>query len=282
MRPSPWYILRHMKVAVLIPVYNEAQTLRELIARFDATPPPVHPTSGQPLVRRLVLVDDGSTDGSWTILQSLKDRGDTIVERHDHNRGKGAALRTALKAALAEGADALIIHDADLEYDPRDHDAVLDPILTGRADAVIGTRFRGRAHRVLYFWHYVANRLITLLSNMLTNLNLSDIECCTKAFTRRVAQQLTITERRFGVEPEIVARLARMRLRPPESRAANPTESPTESPADHPRTDQPERALRIFEVSVSYSGRTYAEGKKITWRDGISAIRCILVYNLLR
>lgn len=261
-----WYILRHMKLAVLIPVFNEARTLREVVARLDATLAPTDPGSGGSLVRRLVIVDDGSTDGTAEILESLRPRQDVVVVRHEKNRGKGAALKSALHAGIAEGADVFLVHDADLEYDPRDHADALEPILSGRADAVIGTRFRGRAHRVLYFWHYVANRLITLFSNMLTNLNLSDIECCTKAFTRRVAQQLTITERRFGVEPEIVARLAKMRL--------------------HATPDEPgagtERGLRIYEVAVSYSGRTYAEGKKITWRDGLSALRCIIVYNVLR
>ncbi len=255
-----------MKVAVIIPVYNEEATLSEVIARFDATPPPAHPVTGEPLNRRLVIVDDGSKDGSWSIMASYGDRGDVVVQRHDRNRGKGAALKTGLHAALAEGADVFIIHDADLEYDPRDHAAAIEPILSGRADAVIGTRFGGRTHRVLYFWHYAANRMITLFSNMLTNLNLSDIECCTKAFTRRVAQQLTITERRFGVEPEIIARLAKMRLR---------------GAQDEPGAGV-DRGLRIYEVAVSYSGRTYAEGKKITWRDGISALRCIIVYNVLR
>jgi hypothetical protein len=157
-------------------------------------------------------------------------------------------LKTALHAGIAEGADVFLIHDADLEYDPADHADALEPILSGRADAVIGTRFLGRSHRVLYFWHYTANRLITLLSNVLTNLNLSDIECCTKAFTRRVAQQLTLSEPRFGVEPEIIARMAGMRLGNPE------------------QPDAPQRPLRIYEVAVSYAGRTYAEGKKITWR----------------
>lgn len=257
-----------MKLAVLIPVYNEEGMLRAAIARLDAVAPPRDPATGESLVRRLVLVDDGSTDGTGQILDELRARPDVVAVKHERNKGKGAALKTALAAAIAEGADLFLVHDADLEYDPADHADALEPILRGRADAVIGTRFLGRAHRVLYFWHYTANRIITLLSNMLTNLNLSDIECCTKAFTRRVALQLTISEPRFGVEPELIARLASMRLK------AEGAEGGTDGGAERP--------LRIYEVAVSYAGRTYAEGKKITWRDGISAIRCIVVYNLLR
>lgn len=253
-----------VKLAVLIPVYNERATLREVIERIERTPPPAHPATGQRLERRLVLVDDGSSDGSAEIVREFGTRPGFLTVLHEQNKGKGAALKSALGAGIADGADLFIIHDADLEYDPADHGPALEPILAGRADAVIGSRFLGRAHRVLYFWHYAANRFITLVSNMLTNLNLSDIECCTKAFTRRVAQQLTITERRFGVEPELIARLAKMRLGNPD------------------RPDDPQRPLRIYEVGVSYSGRTYAEGKKITWRDGVSALRCIVVYNLLR
>lgn len=252
-----------MKLAVLIPVYNERETLRLVIDRFDQTPPPVDPATGAPLERRLVLVDDGSRDGSIEIIQELAARSDVLAVFHDVNKGKGAALKSALHAALGDGADVYIIHDADLEYDPADHHEALRPILEQRADAVIGTRFLGRTHRVLYFWHYVANRAISLFSNMLTNLNLSDIECCTKAFTRRVAQQLTITEPRFGVEPEIVAKLSKMRI------------------GQGAEGEGKRRNLRIYEVAVSYSGRTYAEGKKITWRDGVSALRCIVVYNLL-
>ncbi|QYK48282.1 MAG: glycosyltransferase family 2 protein [Phycisphaeraceae bacterium] len=253
-----------MKLAILIPIYNEEKLLRDAVARLDAVPPPTDPASNERLVRRLILVDDGSTDGTGAILDELAPRTDVLIVRHPSNKGKGAALKSALHAALADGADILLIHDADLEYDPADHASVLEPILNGRADAVIGTRFLGRSHRVLYFWHYAANRLITLFSNMLTNLNLSDIECCTKAFTRRVAQQLTITEPRFGVEPELIAKLASIRI----------------STSDH--SSESPRPARIYEVAVTYAGRTYAEGKKITWRDGISALRCIIVYNLLR
>lgn len=212
--------------------------------------------------RTLILVDDGSSDGSGEIVRSLDQaRADVIGLLHERNRGKGAAVRTGLVAARDTDAEIAIIHDADMEYDPADHHDVVRPIVEGRADAVIGSRFLGRTHRVLYFWHYAANRFISLCSNTLTNLNLSDIECCTKAFSRPVLERLDLREPRFGVEPEIVARLARMRL---------------------PTPDGPPRALRIYEVAVSYAGRTYAEGKKITWRDGISALRCIIKYNFRR
>lgn len=247
-----------MLIAIVIPVYNERRLLPMMLASLDATPPPTLP-DGARATRLIVLVDDGSTDGSAALVEELAAREDAVVARHERNEGKGAALRTGFGLALEAGADVVLVQDADLEYDPADHQAVLDPILKGRADAVVGSRFIGQTHRVLYFWHMIANRLITLASNMLTNLNLSDIECCSKAMTRPVLEQITVRERRFGVEPELVARLARMRL-------AEPDASP--------------RPLRIYEVAVSYAGRTYAEGKKITWRDGISAMRCIVRYNL--
>ncbi len=192
-------------LTVIVPVFNEADTVREAIGRLRRTPAPAG------MSRRIIAVDDGSTDGSGEALRELAEGADNlIVLSHSRNLGKGAAVRTALERA--EG-DIVLIHDADLEYDPRDHAAVLAPILEGRADAVIGSRFRGgTAHRALYFWHSIANRGLTLLSNTLTNLNLSDIECCTKAFTREVARRLDLRETGFGVEPEIVAKLVRMRL----------------------------------------------------------------------
>ncbi len=235
-----------------MPVYNEADLLPRVIDRFDAVAPP------HGLERRLVLVDDGSSDATPALVKQLAPRPDVITRLHERNQGKGAAVRTAWRAALDAGADIILIHDADLEYDPADHTDLLAPIIDGRADAVIGTRFLGAAHRVLYYWHSVANRLITTASNMLTNLNLTDIECCSKALTRRAAERITIEESRFGLEPEIVAKLARLRL---------------------PGTDGADRPARIYEVPVSYAGRTYAEGKKITWRDGVSALRCILRYS---
>jgi glycosyltransferase involved in cell wall biosynthesis len=237
---------------VVIPVYNEQATLHTLLSRVMQTTPP------DDTERTILLVDDGSTDDTPAIIKAHADRGDIRICIHEHNTGKGAALRTGFKAALDAGADLILIQDGDLEYAPSDHAVVLAPLLDGRADVVIGTRFKGQASRVLYFWHSVANRGITLLSNMLTNLNLSDIECCFKAFTREVAQELTIRENRFGVEPEIVAKVAHMRLQ------------------DHAGT----RHARVFEVPISYAGRTYAEGKKIGWRDGFAALWCIVKYNM--
>jgi len=244
---------------VIIPAYNERELLPRLIERLDATPPP-RDASGAPVERRLVLIDDGSTDGTGDLVRRLGERDGVEAIVHARNRGKGAALRAGFARALELGADAAIVQDADLEYDPGDHGPVLRPILDGRADAVIGSRFIGQTHRVLYYWHYAANRFITLCSNVLTNLNLTDIECCFKAMTRPVLERLELSEPRFGVEPEIVAKLAHMRL----------------ESGDGPRR------LRIYEVAVSYAGRTYAEGKKITWADGFSALRCILRYNVLR
>ncbi len=246
-----------MRLAVIIPIYNEEATLEKLCAAVSNRPPPVDPATGQPLDRIVILIDDGSTDGSARVIGSLVKQDDVYSVKHPRNMGKGAGVASGLAEARRLEVDIAIIQDADLEYDPADHNVVLGPILDGRADAVIGSRFLGQTHRVLYFWHYLANRFITLLSNCLTNLNLSDIECCLKAFNKDVLSKLKIEESRFGLEPEIVARLAHMRS----------------------ESDQP---MRIYEVPVSYSGRTYAEGKKITWRDGVSALRCILLYNTIR
>ncbi|MEM9374386.1 MAG: glycosyltransferase family 2 protein [Planctomycetota bacterium] len=253
-----------MKLAVVIPVYNELELLPVLFERLTSTEPPPAPeyTGLERCERSLILVDDGSTDGSRDLVQRLAgDRTDTVAVLAHANRGKGSAVRLGLAKALELGADVAIIQDADLEYDPSDHNAVLAPILDGRADAVIGTRFMGQTHRVLYFWHQVANRAITLFSNMLSNLNLSDIECGFKAFGRPVLDRLDLVEDRFGVEPEIIARLSKLRL-PDEDR-----------PGDR-------RAARIYEVPVSYAGRTYAEGKKIGWADGFEALWCILRHNV--
>lgn len=239
-------------LCVVIPVYNEETTLKTLVTRVTETPTPDN------VRRTLILIDDGSTDNTSEIIAALAQQDDIRVYTHETNMGKGAALRTGFKAALDAGADLILIQDGDLEYAPADHAAVLAPLLDGRADVVIGTRFKGQTSRVLYFWHAVANNGITLLSNMLTNLNLSDIECCFKAFTREVAEKITIDEDRFGVEPEIVAKVAHMRLgTPPDLRHA-----------------------RVYEVPISYAGRTYAEGKKIGWRDGFRALWCIVKYNM--
>jgi glycosyltransferase involved in cell wall biosynthesis len=247
-----------VRYAVIIPVYNERDLFPKLLDRLLATPPVTTP-DGTPLERVIVVIDDASTDGTRDLVAALKDKPGIVPATHDRNRGKGAAVRTGFEIALAQApaVDLLLIQDADLEYDPADHAKVLAPILDGRADAVFGSRFLGDTHRVLYFWHSVANRFISTLSNMMTNLNLTDIECCFKAFTREVAQRITIREERFGIEPELVAKVSRMRL------------------------DRDARRLhaRVYEVGVSYAGRTYEEGKKITWKDGISALRCIVKYR---
>jgi glycosyltransferase involved in cell wall biosynthesis len=227
-------------LSVVMPVYNEADTICEVVNLVLAQRP----------VQELVIVDDASTDGTWQKLQALAgDKPMVRLTRHSHNQGKGAALRTGFRQATAA---LIIVQDADLEYDPAEYYQVLAPILSGRADVVFGSRFLGgsQGHRVLYYWHAVGNWLLTTLSNMATNLNLTDMETCYKAFRREVIQQIVVQEDRFGFEPEITAKVARLHV-------------------------------RIYEVGISYYGRTYAEGKKIGWRDGLHALWCILKYNLL-
>ena len=228
---------RDLVLSVLIPVYNERATIETIIAQVHAVP----------VRKQIICVDDCSRDGTVEILRAMKAAGriDHLVV-HDVNRGKGAAIRTALAASTG---NVVIVQDADLEYDPTDWAALLEPIVDGRADAVFGSRFLGGPHRVLYFWHSVGNNLLTMFSNMLTNLNLTDMETCYKAIRGEVARSLVLTSNRFGFEPEVTARLAK----------AN---------------------VRIFEVPISYSGRTYAEGKKIGWRDGVAAIWHIIKFNL--
>ncbi|MDX2131920.1 MAG: glycosyltransferase family 2 protein [Planctomycetota bacterium] len=250
-----------MKLAVVIPVYNELRWLRPGIDRLLATAPPA-PPGGSPVERTVILVDDGSTDGTRDQVRELGASGRVVAVLHDANRGKGAALRTGFARALDLGADIILVHDADLEYDPRDHAAALAPILDGRADAVVGSRFIGHTHRVLYYWHYLANRFITTCCNAVTNLNLTDVECCTKAFTAPALRAMTLTEERFGIEIEMVAKVAQVRL----------------ARADEPQS--PPRRARVYEVAVSYDGRTYEEGKKIGWQDGVAALWCILKHGL--
>jgi glycosyltransferase involved in cell wall biosynthesis len=269
-----------MKLSVVMPVYNERETIREIVKRVLDVP----------YDKEVIIVDDASTDGTREILKEIAERGMQMhpspfppqagslspkgrgaevrgcseaesddnkgaaghlnppikVFFHECNQGKGAALRTGFGAV---GGDVVIIQDADLEYDPQDYPVVLGPILEGKADAVFGSRFLGGPHRVLYFWHYVGNKVVTTFSNMLTNLNLSDMEVGYKAFRAELLKRFTVESKRFGVEPELAAKLARL-------------------------------GCRIYEVPVSYSGRSYAEGKKIGWKDGLAALYWITRYNL--
>ena len=225
------------RFSVVIPVYNERGTIEKLLARVQAVP----------LDKEIVVVDDGSTDGTRELLARLTADGAVRVFLQDHNRGKGAALRRGF--AEARGA-VILIQDADLEYDPADYPVLLGPIDRGVADVVYGSRFLGGPHRVLLFWHYVGNRLLTTLSNVFTNLNLSDVWTCYKVFRADVLREITLHEDRFGFEAEVTAKIARGRW-------------------------------RIYEVPIAYHGRTYAEGKKITWKDGIRGVWCTLRYGLL-
>jgi glycosyltransferase involved in cell wall biosynthesis len=229
-----------MRLSVVIPVYNERDTLEEVVRRVRAVA----------LEKEIIIVDDCSVDGTREIAQQLLERGDTDqLVLQPKNQGKGAAIRAGLAKATGE---ATVIQDADLEYDPAEFPRLLEPISAGKADAVYGSRFAGAGpHRVLYFWHYVGNKFLTLLSNMVTNLNLTDMETCYKMLRRPVLDAIDIEENRFGMEPELTAKLAL-------------------------------GGWRIYEVGISYAGRTYAEGKKINWRDGVSALRCILKYGLWR
>ncbi|MQA31302.1 MAG: glycosyltransferase [Luteitalea sp.] len=225
-----------MKLSVVIPAYNEVATIEELIARVRAVD----------IDKEIIVVDDRSTDGTDDLLRALPDRPDLVRLYHRENRGKGAALRTGFGAATG---DVVVIQDADLEYDPSEYAKMLQPIVDGRADVVFGSRFAGgECHRVLYFWHSLGNRFLTLLSNAFTNLNLTDMETCYKMFRREIIQGIDLKEDRFGFEPEVTAKIAA-------------------------------HGCRVYEVGISYSGRTYAEGKKIGWRDGIRALWCILKYR---
>jgi glycosyltransferase involved in cell wall biosynthesis len=229
------------RLSIVIPVYNERATVAELLRRVAEAPLPAG------VEREVVVVDDGSTDGTREVLRALAAAPPPIrYFEQPANQGKGAAIRRGFAEASGE---VLLIQDADLEYDPRDYPALLAPILDGEADVVYGSRFSGGPHRVLFFWHYVGNRFLTTLSNMFTDLNLSDMETCYKVFRREILDGMRLASNRFGIEPELTAKVAR-------------------------------RGARIYEVPISYRGRTYAEGKKIGWRDGLAAIWAILRYNL--
>jgi glycosyltransferase involved in cell wall biosynthesis len=227
------------KLSIVMAAYNERRWVAESIAR-------VLQADACGLEKELIVVDDCSSDGTSDILAELARKSPELrLYRQEQNRGKGAALRRGFREATG---DLVVVQDADLEYDPRDYPALLAPILDGRADVVFGSRFLGGPHRVLFFWHSVGNRLLTTISNMLTDLNLTDMETCYKVFRREVIQSITLEQDRFGVEPEVVAKLARA-------------------------------GARIYEVPISYAGRTYAEGKKINWKDGVQALYCILRYR---
>jgi glycosyltransferase involved in cell wall biosynthesis len=225
-----------MKISVVMPVYNEVETIEEIVSRVQAVP----------LEKEIIIIDDGSTDGTRDRLEKIGQSENVKVLHHDRNRGKGSALRTGFQ--LATG-DIIIIQDTDLEYDPREYPKLLLAILDGRADVVYGSRFLGGPHRVLLFWHYVGNKLLTLLSNALSNLNLTDMETGYKVFRRQVLDGMTLKSDRFGFEPEFTMKIAK-------------------------------RKFRIYEVPISYSGRSYSEGKKINWKDGLLAIFVVLWFRI--
>lgn len=231
-----------MKLSIVIPCYNEMNTIEAIVHK-------VRTVDLKGLSRELVIVDDGSKDGTRDYLDTLRACEDVQIIFHEQNRGKGAALRTGF--ALATG-DVIVVQDADLEYDPNEYTRLLQPILDGQADVVYGSRFiGGDSHRVLYFWHSLGNKVLTLMSNMFTNLNLTDMEVCYKLFKREVLDKIELKENRFGFEPEFTAKAAR-------------------------------QGFIFYEVGISYYGRTYAEGKKINWKDGIRAIYVILKYGFFR
>ena len=230
-----------MTLSIIIPAYNEAATIATLIERVQAVPL---------FEKEIIVVDDGSTDGTWGLLQAFANVPNITLLRHERNQGKGAALRDGFARAAN---DIVIIQDADLEYDPSEYPKLIQPIVEGHADVVFGSRFIGGAsRRVLYFWHAIGNRFVTVLSNMCTNFDLTDMETGYKVFRREVLERITIEEDRFGVEPELTAKVARI------------------------------DDIRLFEVGISYAGRTYEQGKKIRWHDGLKAVWCILKYNLMR
>ncbi len=235
-------------ISVVVPVYNEVHTLHEIVRQVRAVP----------IRKEIILVDDCSTDGTTDLLRDWQQsQPDLTIDFHEQNRGKGAALRTGFRRATGQ---VVIVQDADLEYDPSQYLQLIQPIVDGRADVVYGSRFIGDTHRVLYFWHSMANRFLTFLSNMFTNLNLTDMEVCYKVFRREVIQGITLSSDRFGFEPEVTAKVARFQVPPTDGR--------------------PGRKCRVYEMPVSYNGRDYSEGKKIGVKDGFQALYCIVRYAL--
>jgi len=233
------------KLSIIIPVYNEEKFIAELYSRVLQ----VELHTG--ISKEVIIIDDGSDDGTKNIIKGFDDENTIIIDK-ERNSGKGACIRLGLEKA---SGDIILIQDADLEYDPNEYPKLLDPIISGKAEVVYGSRFKGgEAHRIIYYWHSLGNKFLTFFSNILTDLNLSDMECCYKVFRREIIQQINLVENRFGFEPEVTAKLAKLS-----------------------KKDK----CRIYEVGVSYSGRTYKEGKKINWKDGLAAIKCILKYNLL-
>ena len=224
-----------MKLSIVIPVYNEKQSIKEIIERVRATP----------FDKEIIIVDDYSTDGTRELLKDMEHDSNLIIFYQSQNMGKGAALRTGFKHVTG---DIVIIQDADLEYDPNEYRKLIKPICEGKADVVYGSRFMGGPRRVLYFWHSIANHILTLFSNMLTNMNLTDMETCYKVFRRDVIQKISIKSNRFGVEPEITAKISRL-------------------------------GIRLYEIPISYYGRQYSEGKKIGWKDAISAFYSIIRFR---
>jgi glycosyltransferase involved in cell wall biosynthesis len=234
-------------LSVVIPVYNESRTIHEILRRVREVP----------IRKQIIAVDDCSKDGTRDLLKQLEaESNDLTVVFHEKNQGKGAALRTGFRYATGQ---LVIVQDADLEYDPAQYPELIQPIVEGKADVVFGSRFIGESHRVLYFWHSVANRILTLLSNMFTNLNLTDMEVCYKVFRREIIQSIELKSDRFGFEPEVTAKVARHEI---------------------VGENGQKRPCRIYEIPVSYDGRTYREGKHIGWKDGVQALYCIVRYAL--